>query len=55
MKDFTFYSPTKFVFGKDTEQRIGQLCREAGATKVLWSMAASPPKRAAYWTASNAR
>ena len=35
MKDFTFYSPTKFVFGKDTEQRIGQLCREAGATKVL--------------------
>lgn len=35
MNDFTFYAPTKIVFGKDTENQVGQLCKEQGATKVL--------------------
>ena len=35
MDNFTFYSPTEFVFGKDTEQQAGKLCRQYGATKVL--------------------
>lgn len=35
MNNFTFYSPTEFVFGKDTEQQVGELCRQYGATKVL--------------------
>lgn len=35
MNDFTFYSPTKFVFGKNTQSKAGQLCREYGATHVL--------------------
>lgn len=35
MNNFTFYCPTKFVFGKDQEQNVGTLCREQGATKVM--------------------
>lgn len=35
MIDFTFYSPTEFVFGKDTENKTGQLARQYGAKKVL--------------------
>ena len=30
MDNFTFYSPTKFVFGKDTEQQAGSLGRDFG-------------------------
>lgn len=35
MNNFTFYSPTKFVFGKDTENQAGQLVKEFGGNKVL--------------------
>lgn len=35
MDNFTFYSPTKFVFGKDTEQQAVALVREFGGNKVL--------------------
>lgn len=35
MNNFTFYSPTEFVFGRDTEAQTGQLCRKYGATKVM--------------------
>ena len=35
MLDFTFYSPTKFAFGKDAENRSGELVREFGGSKVL--------------------
>ena len=35
MNNFTFYSPTKFVFGKDTESQAGALVREFGGSKVL--------------------
>ncbi len=35
MDNFTFYSPTKFVFGKDTETQAPDLIREFGGTKVL--------------------
>lgn len=35
MNNFTFYSPTEFVFGKDTELKVGALCHQYGATKVL--------------------
>lgn len=35
MNNFTFYCPTKFLFGKDTEQRAGALCRACGASHVL--------------------
>ena len=35
MNNFTFYSPTKFVFGKDTENQAGALVKEFGGSKVL--------------------
>ena len=35
MENFTFYSPTKFVFGKDTEKEAGRLVKEFGGSKVL--------------------
>ncbi len=35
MKDFKFYAPTKVAFGKNTEEKVGQLVKEFGGTKVL--------------------
>ena len=35
MNGFQYYTPTKVVFGKDTERQAGALVREFGGTKVL--------------------
>ena len=35
MNNFTYYTPTKVVFGKDTEREAGKLVRDFGGTKVL--------------------
>lgn len=35
MKDFTFYAPTKIVFGKNAQENAGKLVSEFGGTKVL--------------------
>ena len=35
MVNFEYYTPTKVVFGKDTQSRAGELCKAYGATKVL--------------------
>ena len=35
MNSFTYYAPTKVVFGLGAEAQAGQLCRDFGATKVL--------------------
>ncbi len=35
MDNFTFYSPTFFSFGKDTENQAGELVKRFGGTKVL--------------------
>ncbi|SMC35031.1 hypothetical protein SAMN06296952_0657 [Oscillospiraceae bacterium] len=35
MDNFTFYSPTYFVFGKDTESQAGELVKKFGGSKVL--------------------
>ena len=35
MNNFTFYSPTEFVFGRKTEDKTGKLCKEYNANKVL--------------------
>ncbi len=34
-ENFTFYAPTKVVFGRDTEQQCGALVSECGGTRVL--------------------
>ena len=35
MENFTFYSPTKFVFGKETEKETGSLVKSFGGSRVL--------------------
>ncbi len=35
MENFTFYSPTEFVFGKDVENDTGKYAKKHGATKAL--------------------
>lgn len=35
MDNFTFYSPTYFSFGKDTENEVGAYVKKFGGTKVL--------------------
>ena len=35
MNNFTYYTPTKVVFGRETEAQAGALVREFGGTKVL--------------------
>lgn len=35
MNNFVFYSPTEFVFGKDTEMQVGTLARKYGAHKIM--------------------
>lgn len=35
MVNFEYYTPTKVVFGKDSEKQTGELVKEFGATKVL--------------------
>ncbi|MBR4387338.1 MAG: iron-containing alcohol dehydrogenase [Treponema sp.] len=35
MENFTFYSPTFFVFGKDTENQAGEYVKKFGGSKVL--------------------
>ena len=35
MRDFTYYTPTEVVFGKESEQHIARLVKKYGGTKVL--------------------
>ena len=35
MNNFVFYSPTEFVFGKETEKLVGTLAARYGASKVM--------------------
>ncbi len=35
MRNFEYYTPTRVIFGKDTESRVGELIKEQGCKKVL--------------------
>lgn len=35
MNNFTYYTPTKVVFGKDTQKQVGELVSQMGCKKVL--------------------
>ncbi|MBQ4293245.1 MAG: NADH-dependent alcohol dehydrogenase, partial [Lachnospiraceae bacterium] len=35
MENFSFYSPTYFEFGKDAENKTGELVKRFGGSKVL--------------------
>ena len=45
MNDFTYFPPTKVVFGKGAEGQVGKLCKEQGATKVLVHFGGGSAKR----------
>lgn len=45
MIDFTFYSPTEFVFGKNTEQQAGTLAKRYGAKNVMIVYGGSSAKK----------
>ena len=45
MNDFSFYSPTKFVFGRGAESQTGALVRAFGGTKVLLHFGGGSVKR----------
>ena len=42
---FNYYSPTKVVFGKNTENQVGKLLKEFGASKVLVHFGTGSAKR----------
>lgn len=35
MQSFSYYSPTRVVFGKETETQVGSLVKELGGSRVL--------------------
>ena len=35
MDNFTFYNPTRIIFGKDSVGQVGGVINEAGGTRVL--------------------
>jgi alcohol dehydrogenase YqhD (iron-dependent ADH family) len=43
--DFTYYTPTKVIFGKDTEQQVGSLINELHCKKVLVHYGSSSAKK----------
>ena len=45
MDNFTFYSPTFFVFGKDTETQAGAYVKQFGGTKVLLHFGGTSAKK----------
>ena len=49
MINFQFYSPTEFVFGKDSELRVAHLLKKHGATKVLFHYGGGSIKRSGLY------
>ena len=45
MLDFTYYTPTKVVFGKNTEAQIGDLVKAQNCKKVLIHYGSGSVKR----------
>ena len=45
MKDFTYYAPTRIVFGKESEEKLPQLIQQYGGKKVLVHYGGSSAKR----------
>ena len=45
MVNFEYYTPTKVVFGKDTEKEVGKLVKACGSTKVLVHFGGGSVKR----------
>lgn len=50
MDNFTFYSPTKFVFGRGTENETGEYVKQYGGHKVLIHYGGGSVSAPACWT-----
>ena len=54
MDNFTFYAPTYFAFGKESEKQIGSLIRRFGGSKVLMVYGGGSIKRNGVYDAVTA-
>ena len=45
MYNFNYYTPTKVVFGKNTEDKCGELVKEQGCKKVMIHYGSGSVKR----------
>lgn len=50
MNNFTYYTPTKVVFGRGSEGQTGALVRERGCKKVLLHYGGAARCARACWT-----
>ena len=51
MENFSFYSPTYFSFGRDSEKQVGEMVRRFGGTKVLLHSGGGSIKKNGVWEA----
>ena len=51
MDAFNYHAPTKIVFGKNTENKVGQLVKKSGCKKVLVHYGGSSAKKSGLLTA----
>lgn len=49
MLDFTYYTPTKVFFGKDTQQRVGEIVAEYGFRRVMLQYGKSSIKKSGLY------
>lgn len=52
MLNFQYFTPTKVVFGKDAELKVGPLVKEEGCKKVLVHYGGQSAKSLDCWTES---
>ena len=45
MQNFDFYTPTRMIFGKDTQKQVGKIVKEYGFKKVLVQFGAASAKK----------
>ena len=50
MENFTFYAPTYFAFGKDTENDTGKYVKRFGGNRVLLHYGGGSVIRSGLWT-----
>ncbi len=44
MRDFEYYNPAKVVFGRESHLKTGELLKEYGGSRVLFTTEADPSK-----------
>ena len=49
MQNFTFHTPTKVFFGKDTEKQVGEIIKSYGFSKVLFHYGSGSIKKSGLY------